>query len=77
MDKEVKEVSQPQVFPVREGKMEAGLHCMSPLAQRALCHEPSCDRMQLPATIHSVMAEATNDVSILEAVKCNGILSVV
>ncbi|XP_024387952.1 uncharacterized protein [Physcomitrium patens] len=61
MDKEVKEVSQPQVFPVREGKMEAGLHCMSPLAQRALCHEPSCDRMQLPATIHSVMAEATND----------------
>lgn len=66
MDKEVKEVLQSQVIALKEGKMEASLQCLSPLVQPAPRYESSSDRVHLPATMHSVMAETTNDVRILE-----------
>ncbi|XP_024380079.1 uncharacterized protein [Physcomitrium patens] len=61
MDKEVKEVLQSQVIALKEGKMEASLQCLSPLVQPAPRYESSSDRVHLPATMHSVMAETTND----------------
>lgn len=61
VDKEVEEISQAPVTPSKEEITEADLHCLSPLAQPPLCHESSSDRIQLPVTIHSIIAETTND----------------
>lgn len=65
MDKEVEEVSLPQVTPVKDARkddIDSDLQCLSPLAQPPLCYESSSERMQLPVTIHSIIAETTNDV---------------
>ena len=63
MDKEVEEASLHQVSPVKDD-MNSDLQCLSPLAQPLFYHESSSERMQLPVTIHSIIAETTNDVSV-------------
>lgn len=62
VDKEVEETPSPQVTPVKEENKEPVLQCLSPLAQPALNNESSSERVQLPVTIHSIIAETTNDV---------------
>ena len=62
MDKEVEDISPPQVTPVKEETTEAALSPLSPMAQPALSHESLSERIQLPVTIHSIIAETTNDV---------------
>lgn len=62
MEKEVEEVSLSQVTPVKDD-VDSDSQCLSPLAQPPFCHESSSERMQLPVTIHSIIAETTNDVS--------------
>jgi len=62
MDKEVEEISLPQVSPVKDDK-DSDLQCLSSLAP-SFFHESSSERMQLPVTIHSIIAETTNDVSV-------------
>lgn len=66
IDKEVEEIPQLQVTPVKEEHKEAALSPLSPLAQPALSHESSTERIQLPVTIHSIIAETTNDVRNVE-----------
>lgn len=69
MDKEVEEVPPPQVTPVKEEAKEAALSLLSPLAQPALSHDSSSERIQLPVTIHSIIAETTNDVRSVEIIR--------
>ncbi|KAG0562070.1 hypothetical protein KC19_9G115600 [Ceratodon purpureus] len=61
IDKDVEEVLPPQVTPVKDDTKDAALSPLSPLAQPALSHESSSERIQLPVTIHSIIAETTND----------------
>lgn len=69
VDKEVEETPSPQVTPVKEENKEAVVQCLSPLTQPALSNESSSERVQLPVTIHSIIAETTNDVRTVESTR--------
>lgn len=62
VDKEVEETPSPQVIPVKEESKEAVLQSLSPLTQPVFSNESSSERIQLPVTLHSIIAETANDV---------------
>lgn len=68
VDKEIEEIPSPKVTPVKEENKEAVLQSLSqlPLTQSAVSNESSSERIQLPVTIHSIIAETTNDVRITQ-----------
>uniref|UniRef100_A0A7I4F0C4 Protein kinase domain-containing protein n=1 Tax=Physcomitrium patens TaxID=3218 RepID=A0A7I4F0C4_PHYPA len=61
LNTEAEEISQAPVTPVKEEITEGDLQCSSPLSQPPLCRESSFNRVQMPVTIHSIIAETTND----------------
>jgi hypothetical protein len=62
VEKNVVEVPKLQIPPVKEESGDGSPQIFSS-SQPSLSRESSSDRIQLPVTIHSIIAETTNDVS--------------
>lgn len=63
MEKNVVEVPKLQIPLVKEESGDGSPQIFSSSPQPSLSRESSSDRIQLPVTIHSIIAETTNDVS--------------
>jgi len=59
---EIEQVTKLQVLPVREANGDIPTHWVPSSPPRSLSRESSMDRFQQPVTIHSIIAETTNDV---------------
>lgn len=59
---DIEQVIKPQVLPVREANADVPVHWLPSSPPPPLSRQSSMDRFQQPVTIHSIIAETTNDV---------------
>lgn len=59
----VDQVTKPQVLPVQETNGDLPIHWLPSSPPLSLPRQSSMDKFQQPVTIHSIIAETTNDVS--------------
>jgi serine/threonine protein kinase len=58
---DIEQVIKPQVLPVREANGDVPVHWLPSSPPPPLSRQSSMDRFQQPVTIHSIIAETTND----------------